>query len=88
MNHKIGPRCASDGSQFWDPVKLTCYNVTCGFLYNNVGGRCVFRNISKTLLKESNRECFKISINPWELRRVNPAAEEILGREFANKKTR
>ena len=65
-------RCAGDGSEFWDPVRQTCYKVNCGFLYNNVGGRCVFRNISKSLLKETNQECFKMTINPWELRRVDP----------------
>ena len=63
-------RCAGDGTQFWDPLRQTCYNVTCGFLYTNVGGQCVYRNISQSLLKEANQECFKITINPWELRRV------------------
>ena len=48
-------RCAGGGSQFWDPLKQMCYNVTCGFLYTNIGGQCVYRNISGSLLKEANQ---------------------------------
>lgn len=38
-----------DQDQFYDPVYANCYNVRCGFLYKNVAGRCVYRNITESL---------------------------------------
>ena len=58
------------GTQFWDSLMGECYNVSCGFLYENVGGGCVFRNITRGLFVdyEDKDDCVMITLMPWELR--------------------
>ena len=41
----IASACNVD-NQFWDPVYRNCYNLTCGFLYQNIQGTCQYRNIT------------------------------------------
>ena len=37
-------------SQFWDGLHGACYNFSCGFLYENVGGRCLARKEPNSLV--------------------------------------
>ena len=60
------PACGQD--QFYDPIYNNCYNIHCGFLYQNVAGRCAFRNITEAETADNGEECFKVSLNPWQLR--------------------
>ena len=66
-------------SQFWDPIYKGCYNIFCGFLYNNIGGYCEYRNITREHLMGLNQHyktekethkiktCTMISLHDWEI---------------------
>ena len=61
-------------NQFWDFLREECYNVTCGFLYANVGGHCVYRNITQSQFSNViDRDCYMITLHPWELKKVPPS---------------
>jgi hypothetical protein len=58
--------------QVWDGLRRACYNISCGFLYDNVAGECIYRNITQDLLRNAvDKDCYMITLHPWELRRVN-----------------
>ena len=48
----ISSDCNVD-NQFWDPVYRNCYNLTCGFLYQNIQGTCQYRNITLNKLEKN-----------------------------------
>jgi hypothetical protein len=61
-------------SQFWDSLHSNCYNVTCGFLFENVAGGCVARNITQDQLNANlvrSDKCYMVTLHPWEMRRVS-----------------
>ena len=73
-------QCERD-SQFWDPVYQQCYNLSCGFLYQNtIDGDCRYRNItlldkSGTLeaqptnqVSSSNSNCTLVKLEAHEVR--------------------
>ena len=63
VNHKC------DKNQFYDNLLQRCYSLSCGFLYENMAGKCEKRNISEAELniKDSLGDCFMVSLNEWEV---------------------
>ena len=55
--------------QFYDSLANNCYSLSCGFRYQNIGGRCIKRqNISMDQLQLDNQhDCFMIQLFEWEV---------------------
>ena len=65
----VGQMCGT--GQFYDSLFMRCYSISCGFLYENIAGRCEKRNISKSELSlsisYSLEDCFMVPLNAWEV---------------------
>ena len=52
--------------QFWDPLAANCYNISCGYHFENRNGGCFYRNVTRGL-KCSHKSQPK-SLNWWQVR--------------------
>lgn len=61
-------RCRTDPfMQFWDPLAGNCYNISCGYHFQNRDGGCFYRNITRP---PRQRLCTReiLELKWWEVR--------------------
>ena len=63
----------AEAKQFWDPVVGQCYNLSCGYLYENRLGTCSFKNITRQNLLCTH----KSELKWWEVRYIKNRIMEL-----------